>query len=138
MKIVIDTNIWISFLIGKRLKQMQTLLLRDDIQVFVCDELLNEVIDVAKRPKLSKYISVEDIVLFEQLVRTFAFFEKIEQTSQLPVRDSKDLYLLSLCESIPADYILTGDDDLLSIDTENCKFKIMKFADFMNLISPNC
>ena len=117
---------------------MKYLFLRDDIQVYVCDELLDEVVEVAKRPKLSSYISDDDIALFDQLVHTFAFSVKITHVSQLPIRDLKDLYLLSLCESIPADYILTGDEDLLSLDTENCGYKIMRFNDFMSWIQSNC
>lgn len=137
MKLIIDTNLWISFLIGKRLKQMQYLFLRDDIQVYMCDELLNEVLEVANRPKLSKYISDDDVELFEKLVHTFAYFVKIDHVSKLPIRDSKDLYLLSLCETVPADFILTGDEDLLSVDTKNCNYKIMRFNDFMIKILQN-
>lgn len=137
MKIIIDTNLWISFLIGKRLKQMELLFLRDDIQIYICDELLKEILDVARRPRLSKFISQEDIALLEQLIRTFAYSVKIDYVSKLPIRDPKDLYLLSLCESIPADYILTGDDDLLALDVENCGYKILKFSDFINIIVLN-
>ena len=136
MKVIIDTNLWISFLIGKRLKQMQLLLYRSDVKVFVCEELVNEILEVAKRPKLSKYISADDIGLFEKMIRTYTFAAHIDCNSQLPIRDSKDLYLLSLCESIPADYILTGDEDLLSLNTDGCDFKVMRFADFMNTLTP--
>ena len=32
-----------------------------------------------------------------------------------PIRDVKDLFLLSMAESVPVDYIVSGDKDLLSI-----------------------
>ena len=80
---------------------------------------------------------IYDVELFEKLVHTFAYFVKIDHVSKLPIRDSKDLYLLSLCETVPADFILTGDEDLLSVDTKNCNYKIMRFNDFMIKILSN-
>ena len=43
MKIIIDTNLWISFLIGKRLAVLSSLLTNPHLTVFVCDELLKEI-----------------------------------------------------------------------------------------------
>lgn len=101
----------------------------DNVEIFVCKELINEILDVAKRPKLQKYIKEEDIELLERLINTYCTKHTIDHQSELPIRDAKDLYLLSLCESIPADVILSGDDDLLSLGS-NEKFKIMRFNDF--------
>ena len=132
-KIIIDTNLWISFLIGKRLQTMEMLFKHDDVSIYMCEELNREIQEVAKRPKLSKYIKPEDIDNLEKLIATYCKFVEIKETSQLPIRDPKDLYLLSLCETIPADYILSGDDDLLSIDTQG-KYKIITFIDFFKLL----
>lgn len=129
IKVIIDTNLWISFLIGKRLKTMEALFKMDNVEIFVCKELINEILDVAKRPKLQKYIKEEDIELLERLINTYCTKHTIDHQSELPIRDAKDLYLLSLCESIPADVILSGDDDLLSLGS-NDRFKIMRFNDF--------
>ena len=49
------------------------------------------------------------------------------------IRDIKDLYLLSMAESIPADYIVTGDTDLLVL--RNYKdTRIITFAEFVALV----
>ena len=45
------------------------------------------------------------------------------------IRDPKDLYLLSLAETIGADYIVSGDADLTDLGQYN-QTKIMKLADF--------
>lgn len=132
-KIIIDTNLWISFLIGKRLQAMEMLFRHDDVSIFMCEELRNEILEVVNRPKLAKYIKPQDIEYLEKLISTYCSFVKIDKTSQLPIRDPKDLYLLSFCESIPADYILSGDEDLLSVDTQG-RFQIMTFTDFFKLI----
>lgn len=63
MKIIVDTDLWISFLIGKKTDSLRQLLLRDDIIVYVCRELRDEFISVVSRPKIQKYISLEDIDL---------------------------------------------------------------------------
>lgn len=70
IKIIIDTNLWISFLIGKELKQLQNLLLEETIQIVVCEEILEEIILVTQRPKLQKYfpkfifVEMQKIIIF--------------------------------------------------------------------------
>ena len=58
IKVIIDTNLWISFLIGKKLAALRLLLLRKDVTVYICQEQLDEFRSVAFRPKIMKYISV--------------------------------------------------------------------------------
>ena len=132
-KIIIDTNLWISFLIGKRLQAMEMLFRHEDVSIYMCQELVDEILEVANRPKLSKYIKPQDIEYLEKLIKTYCIFVEINKKSTLPIRDPKDLYLLSLCESIPAEYIISGDDDLLSVDTQG-RYQIMTFTDFFKLI----
>lgn len=132
--IIIDTNLWISFAIGKRTVLLRQLLEHPHVRVFVCNELLSEIDDVLDRPKLSKYIKQEDKILLRRLINTYCHHFIISHTSKLPIRDSKDLYLLSLAESIPADTILTGDADLLVLNG-TCPFQIMTLPDFMESLS---
>ena len=116
MKIIVDTNLWISFLIGKKTDSLRQLLLRDDIIVYVCRELIDEFISVVSRPKIQKYTSLEDIDLTLDLMHSYCQGTLIQCNAQSPVRDAKDLYLLSLAETVSADYILTGDKDLLTLE----------------------
>ena len=71
MKIIIDTNLWISFLIGKQTFRLKELLTRKETLIFVCRELLDELVDVASRPKLKKYISQEDILQLLQVIELY-------------------------------------------------------------------
>lgn len=130
-KIIIDTNLWISFAIGKRTVLLSQVLEHPDVSVYVCDELLAEINNVLDRPKLSKYIKQEDKELLRRLINTYCHHFTITHTSELPIRDVKDLYLLSLAESIPADIIVSGDADLLVLDGA-CHFKIMTLTTFMD------
>ncbi|WP_373525622.1 putative toxin-antitoxin system toxin component, PIN family [Nostoc sp.] len=114
IKIIIDTNLWISFLIGKELKQLQNLLLEETIQVVVSEEILEEIILVTQRPKLQKYFPPNKVNELIQILRTVGLFINI--ISEVYVcRDAKDNYLLALAKDSDANFLLTGDQDLLEI-----------------------
>ena len=114
IKIIIDTNLWISFLIGKELKELQNLLLEETIQVVISEEILEEIILVTQRPKLQKYFPPNKVNELIQILRTIGLFINI--TSEVSIcRDAKDNYLLALAKDSDANFLLTGDKDLLEI-----------------------
>ena len=49
------------------------------------------------------------------------------------IRDIKDLYLLSMAESIPADYLVTGDQDLLVL-RNHLGTKIITYEEFVSMV----
>ena len=53
----------------------------------------------------------------------------IIQQAVVSVRDPKDLYLLSLCETVDANYLISGDNDLLELQTYE-KTRIVSPAQF--------
>lgn len=56
MRIIIDTNLWISFMLGRKIATMRTLLTHPSLEIYVCRELLDEFYDVSSREKIRKYI----------------------------------------------------------------------------------
>jgi putative PIN family toxin of toxin-antitoxin system len=60
-RVIVDTNIWISFLITKDLKALELKVKTKKIKFVFSHELLEEFISVVKRPKFKKYFSNEDI-----------------------------------------------------------------------------
>ena len=52
MKIILDCNIWISFLIGHQAQLIQKILTDTRFDVYVCDELLEEMLKDEKVEKL--------------------------------------------------------------------------------------
>lgn len=54
IKVIFDTNVWISFLIGKRLSFIKKHIANGQIIIIVTQQLLNEIKDVTKREKLKK------------------------------------------------------------------------------------
>lgn len=133
IKIILDTNIWISYLISKKNNQWDTLIFSDKIQIIYSEKLLNEFIEVTQRDKFRKFISLDDLEVILNFLGDFAIFvENIEKKYTL-CRDLKDNFLLDLAVTAEADFLVTGDKDLLEIKTlENVK--ILSPTDFINLI----
>ena len=112
--LVVDTNLWISFLISKTYSQLDKVLKSGSARLLFSTELLDEFVNVAKRPKFKRIFSSEEIEVLLSNIYKYADF--IEVTSAVHIcRDYKDNFLLSLCKDGNADYLLTGDDDLLTI-----------------------
>ena len=132
MNVIIDTNLWISFLIGKQTAKLKELLTRKGIRIFVCRELVHEFLDVASRPKFQKYMLREDILQTLRLFELFCTNVTIREQAESEIRDAKDLYLLSLAETVKADYILTGDKDLLVLHKHK-QTTILTLSDFLSL-----
>ena len=114
IRAILDTNLWISYLISKRLSEIDELFDRDDLLLLFSEELLDEFIGVASRPKFTSYFPDEDV---EELLSLFdEFGEIIEVTSEVDLcRDPKDNFLLALAKDGNADFLVTGDEDLLVI-----------------------
>ena len=133
-KIIVDTNLWISLLIGKRLSDLRGLCNSDIIDVYICDELLEEFLRISSREKIRKYATDERVVQTLELIKTSCIMTSADRYVESSVlRDVNDLYLLALAETIPADYILTGDKDLLSMQIHR-QTKIVTYSEFNAII----
>jgi hypothetical protein len=83
-KIILDTNLWISFLISKKFSQIEKLILNKKVILIFSNELLEEFIDVVNRPKFEKYFSRKDI---EKILEYFDQFGKlVKVTSDINTR----------------------------------------------------
>lgn len=133
MKVILDCNIWISFLIGHQAKSIQQILTDTRFDVYICDELLEEIHDVCSRPKIRTRISDEELDDFFRIIYAFCHMAKIEQKALSEIRDPKDLYLLSLAESINANCIVSGDADLLDLKRHK-QTKLLKLVDFRKFL----
>lgn len=113
-KIVIDTNLWISFLITRDFKKLDERIKKKRVRIVFSLDSIEEFLSVANRPKFKKYFSEADI---EQLIDLFDVYGKIvEVKSKVDVcRDRKDNFLLSLAKDSEADFLITGDKDLLDL-----------------------
>jgi putative PIN family toxin of toxin-antitoxin system len=137
MKIILDSNIWISFAIGKQLSEMEYIFESPNILIFVCDKILKEVNATLLKPKLQRYISVERRNMLMELMASCSMETIYEQV--IRSRDPMDNFLLDLAETVDADYLITGDKDLLVLqqhhNTVILTFRYFKFIlDSENLL----
>ena len=61
VKVIFDTNVWISFLIGKRLHKIKQYILDGRIQIITCEQLITEIRLVTGREKMKKYFQKADV-----------------------------------------------------------------------------
>jgi len=96
--------------------------------VLFSDELIREFITVSQKPKFRKFFGVSDIE--EILAVLYDHGNHIKVKSSLSLcRDEKDNFLLNLAVDGHADYLLTGDSDLLELKKVE-KTKIITIYDF--------
>jgi len=113
-RIIIDTNLWISFLITRDLLSLDKFFSNANTIFLFSKELLEEFIEVANRPKFKRYFSSID--LQELLIQIKEHGELIVVASSTNIcRDPKDNFLLSLAKDGKATHLITGDKDLLDL-----------------------
>lgn len=78
MKVIIDTNLWISFLIGHQTKFVRRMLTDLRFDVFVCSNLIEEIRDVASRDKIRKHLGTTDLDDLLNIINAFCQFATIE------------------------------------------------------------
>ena len=128
-RILLDTNIWISFLITKDYSKLDDLIFTRKTILLFSRELLDEFIEVAKRPKFRRWFSPEDVESILETIDEYAEFVTIKSKIAI-CRDPKDNFLLSLSVDGNADFLITGDQDLLNLKKMN-KTKIITISNFL-------
>ena len=113
-RIIIDTNLWISFLITKEFAKLDEIIFSRRCILVFSQELLDEFLEVARRPKFRKFFSVSDIEEILETIDEYADFIKVQTRIEV-CRDTKDNFLLSLSVDGDADFLITGDKDLLDL-----------------------
>ena len=129
LKIIIDTNLWVSFIISNKLTLLDRLFFSQKARLLFSKELIDEIASTITKPKLRKYFAANG--LEEMLTKLEPFIDLIEVQSSVSIcRDPKDNFLLELAQDGKADYLLTGDKDLLNIEKFG-KTKIISISTFL-------
>ncbi|MBI9037545.1 MAG: putative toxin-antitoxin system toxin component, PIN family [Bacteroidales bacterium] len=123
---ILDTNIWIGYLISKELFWIDNFFEQNDFELLFSDRLLSEFFRVIQRPKIKKYFSKEK--LYQLIDRFEDYGTMIEPKSKIQqCQDSNDDFLLELAIDGTADFLVTGDKDLLVLETiGDCKIITLK------------
>ena len=131
-RIVLDTNLWVGYFLGQHVHvRLDRILYDEKFSILMSDALFDEVVGVLNRPKFARFFSLDDVrALLDALsLRS----ELIDVASSIALsRDPNDDFLLSLCLDGSADFLLTGDNDLLILHPFG-HTQIVKLADFSAL-----
>jgi putative PIN family toxin of toxin-antitoxin system len=116
MRLILDTNILLSALLSP-LRASAKLLdawERNAFTFVACDEPIAEFPEVARQPFFRARLRASVAELLAADLREFSFFCR-----DLPfgpvAPDPKDSYLLALGEASQAEFLVTGDEELLSL-----------------------
>lgn len=132
MRVVIDTNLWVAALLSTSMRGRLIRILADErIDILANTELLAELEEVCARPKFSRLISPEQVADFLKIISDRLTI--IEPSSIVEeCRDPEDDYLLAICLDGAADFLLTGDKDLLSLQAFKST-RMLTIAEFEEL-----
>jgi putative PIN family toxin of toxin-antitoxin system len=131
-KLILDTNIWVSYLISDSLKYLDETIFATTVQIAFSEELIEEFITVSQREKFSKFFEKKDVEKLLELFSTFGIFYKTI-SNNTNCRDPKDNFLLNLAIDSKADFLVTGDNDLL-IHKQIGKTRIITLHDLEELL----
>ena len=133
MKVVLDTNVWISGLLlpsslaGKILSDWDAARFSVVTSPFILDELKK----VLRYPKIRKRIQwsetkVEQYVTTLQFLTDYFLFDEKSCVATVP-KDINDTAILHTLILSQADYLITGDSDLLDLREQ---YPIITLAEF--------
>lgn len=137
---VVDTNIIISALILPKSKPAKILFyLRHQRFILITSQpLLYELETVLARPKYENRYHISQIIRKQTLkyYRSHARMVSKLQKPDIIIRDKKDLIVLATALDGGADYLVTGDNDLLELinDPKLTKCSIVTADNFLKLL----
>lgn len=114
-RFVLDTNVVVSALCFPRSKPRLAFDLAFDAGTILASrDTLNELLHVLRRPKLAAYVTLSER---EAFLHAFSQeIELVEPNERITIcRDPRDNQFLELSAAGRADYLITGDGDLLTL-----------------------
>jgi len=124
---VLDTNIWIDFIISNRLRELTDLIENNEVVYLCSNPSINEFKRVLAYDKFQKY----GVNQKKMLLLYTAITEYIEtQATFKDCPDPKDNFLFDLAIQGKAKYLVSRDKTVLATPTSGNKLKKMKFPQF--------
>ena len=119
-KIIVDANVIISAAFGGEPLEAVVRALEDH-EVYLSEAIAQELSGVLSG--LSKKLSEDQISFIREKIQQLLILAKLVSPTTHVVlsRDPKDDHYLSLCKETGAEFLITGDKDLLSIPEEKLK-----------------
>lgn len=125
---ILDTNIWISYLLSKKYDHLVKIILENNLKVVTCQSLITEITQVLQREKFKKYISGNEIAEAVKIHLKLCKLIQVKLKSN-NLTDKKDNYLLDLYREAKATALVTGDKQLAK-EAPKLGLKIILLANF--------
>lgn len=130
--VIIDTNLWISFLISEKFIKLDRLIFKKEVKLVFSKELLEEFFEVTTRPKFKKIFTKDLVSRIIELISEHSVLVDVHSNVSM-CRDPEDNFILALAKDSKADFLLTGDKDLLEIEKFGTT-RILSYKDFLKLL----
>lgn len=133
-KVVLDTNVLVSALIrtGKP-RALLFEIVRGNLQLILSRGILEELTEVAADDKIRKYVEEEDVRKFLRLIGSTAKIVTVKSRFKAVKDDPSDDLFLRTAYDGGADYIVSGDKHLLSLN-EFRGIKILTVNEILDLL----
>lgn len=130
-KVVLDTNVVVSGVLSKEGNPARVLELweKDAFTLVISQPLYEEIISTLTKLQPKYRIPVTAIKELAKLLRDYSLWVKIEHTPEV-TRDPKDDVVVATAIAADADFLITGDEDIMALGKSYKKVKIRKPADF--------
>jgi len=136
IRAVLDTNVLISGTLWNG-PPSQILKTTNKFQLLLSEDILKEFERVLLYPKLARYISRTGKIIPDLSNEIWNAAEHVTPTS-IPdnvVRDENDRIILAAALGGHADYLVSGDDDLLDVGVSYMNVKIVNPSTFLVLLA---
>lgn len=129
---ILDSNIWISYVITRRLNTLVTLILDHQLNVLTSNHLIEEIQVVLLRPKFKKYLKPSDIKEFIIIHLKLCRLVDADETTTNQLTDPKDNFLLNLYNKGKATAIVSGDKEFLH-EASELNYRVLTLNKFESL-----
>ncbi len=131
MRVVIDTNVFVSSFFGGKPRRIIDLWKEGKITLCLSSSILEEYIDVLQR------IGLKDEIELQELLNLFRSGFNLIFTTQTPklnivARDPSDNKFIECAVKLQAKYLVSGDKELIKIK-KYMDIKILTPAEFLNI-----
>ena len=116
MRVVVDTNVWISrLLLSNSVSARAVDKALAQFEVVVSEASVEELADVLSREKFDRYVSLQDREEFlRRLLQVTTMVSVLSEITDC--RDPKDNRFLALALDSESDCVVSGDDHLLALN----------------------
>lgn len=134
MRIFYDTNVILSATLFRgRVADLHVAILQAGHEPITSSRVVAELIEVLKR-KVAPTSPERAAAIIRRVLVEWACLPATEGPPSVSVRDPDDEGVLADAESMEADYLITGDKDLLSVSDQVKTLRVLSPAEFREVL----